>query len=230
MIRLTQHEAVAHLHLDRPEARNAISIAGWHALAEAVHGLAADTACLVLTGGAVFSAGADLAELARLADHPAERPAFRAAMRAGIDALATARVPTVAAVNGACHGAAVALVLACDLVVAGEGARFAVPPARLGIAYPREDVARIAARVGRGQAARLLFTAAAIERDEALRIGLADLAGDGIAVARAIAENDAGALAALKATLADPADPAHDAAFDARFDGARFRAATTRWR
>src|SRR5206468_11547968 len=57
-----------------------------------------------------------------------------------------------------CFGAAIALVLACDLRVAGDGASFASTPAKLGLGYPREDVARLIAQIGKGNAARMLFT------------------------------------------------------------------------
>lgn len=233
MIRVERDDAVATVWLDRPEARNAISMAGWRALADHFVELRASNARVVLLRSAVpgvFSAGADLAELARLADHPAERAPFREAMRAAIDAFAALPMPTIAAVEGGCFGAGVALVLAADLRVAGEQARFAVPPARLGIGYPAEDVARLAARTGQAQAARLLFTAAPIDSVEALRIGLVGLAGDAAEVAATIAANDADALRLLKRMLADPTDSAHAASFDDSFASPAFRAGTARYR
>jgi enoyl-CoA hydratase/carnithine racemase len=234
MIALDVAGAVATIRLDRPEARNALSRAGWLALHDAAHEVAARGATVaVLRSGVsgIFSAGADLAELARLHDHPDERAPFRQAMRAGIDALAALPMPSVALVDGACLGAAVALALACDFVVATPAARFAVPPARLGIVYPRQDVARLAARVGQGAAARLLFTAETIDAAEARRIGLAGLVTDAPdeTVAR-IAANDPAALAALKHVLRTPHDPAHDAAFDEGFANPTFAAATAAFR
>ncbi len=233
MIRVEREGAVATVWLDRPEARNAISMAGWRELTRCLTELAASDVRVVLLRSAVpgvFSAGADLAELARLADHPAERTPFREAMRAAIDALAALPMPTVAAVEGGCFGAGVALALAADLRVAGEGARFAVPPARLGIGYPAEDVARLAARVGQGQAARLLFTASPIDAGEALRIGLVHQIADPGEVAATIAANDAEALRLLKRMLATSSDPAHAAAFDASFGSAAFLTGTSRYR
>lgn len=231
MIRVERHGAVATLWLDRPVARNAVSMAGWRALAVAAAGLSTSDAAVVAIRSAVpgvFSAGADLAELARLADHPDERAPFREAMAAAIEAIAALPMPVIALVESGCFGAAVALILAADMVVAGEGAHFAVPPARLGIGYPAGDVARLAARIGRGQAARLLFTGASIDAGEALRIGLADLTG-GEAMIAAIAGNDPAATRLLKHMLADPDDPGHAAAFEASFGSAAFRTGTARY-
>ncbi|UVO49421.1 enoyl-CoA hydratase/isomerase family protein [Sphingomonas sp. SUN019] len=224
MIALDHADGIATITLARPERRNALRVADWRHLAETIAAVSPETTVVLLRSGVegVFCAGADIEELATLADQTKDRPAFRAAMRAAIDGLAALPIPVVAAIDSGCFGAGVALALAADLRVAGEGARFAVPPARLGIGYPAEDVARLAARVGQGQAARLLFTAATIDAGEALRIGLVDLLGKGVEVARSIAANDPAALRQLKATLADAADPAHAEVFDAAFDSPGF--------
>ena len=54
-------------------------------------------------------------------------------------------MPVICAVDGGCFGAAVALTLACDIVLAGDDAAFATTPARLGLSYPARDVARLEA-------------------------------------------------------------------------------------
>jgi enoyl-CoA hydratase/carnithine racemase len=232
MIGLHFAKGIATIRLDRPEARNAMPPDAWRDLAATVARIPADSRVVVIasTSPGIFSAGADLKELARLADDVPARAAFRDAMRAGIEAVAALPMPTVAAVEGGCFGAAVALALACDLIVAGADARFAVPPAKLGIAYPAPDVARLTERVGQGAARRLLFTADPIDAAEALRIGLADLVDAPNAVAARIAANDASALALLKRMAADPHAPGHVAAFADSFGSPAFAAATTRYR
>lgn len=232
MISLTLADGVATVALDRAAARNALPTAAWHALAETVASVPADARVVVIASAVpgVFSAGADLADLARLADDVPARAAFRIAMRAGIEAVAALPMPVIAAVEGGCFGAAVALALACDLIVVTPAARFAIPPARLGIGYPAADVARLVARVGQGAAARLLLTADAVDAAEAQRIGLADLAEDPAAVARRIAANDPAAASLLKRMIRVPADSTYDAAFEASFGSAAFRAGTARYR
>ena len=232
MIALDQDGGVVRLTLDRPARRNAMATEHWLALADAVARIPRDAPVVLLRSDApgTFSAGADLVEVARLHSEPALRAPFRRALRAGVDAVAALPVPVVAAIDGGCHGAAVALALAADIRVAGPYASFALPPARLGIAYPAEDIARLAALVGPGQAARLLFTAEAIDAAEAQRIGLVEMIGDGTAVAQTIAANDPAALVALKAMLRDPADRTHARTFEDSFASARLGAATKRYR
>jgi len=191
MFELSSEGEVARLRLARPEARNAIPVAGWHDLASRVAEAAEGGARLLLISGdeKAFSAGADITEFPALLDDPEARTAFRRAMRDGIEAVADAPMPTAALIEGPCYGAAVALVMACDLRIAGPRAAFAITPAKFGISYPQEDVHRLVALVGQGQAARLLLTARGIDAAEAARIGLVDiLAADPAAEAQAVAE------------------------------------------
>lgn len=232
MIDLDQQGGVASLTLDRPAQRNALATTDWRTLADTIAAIPHDATVVLLrssTAG-IFSAGADLRDLARLADEPARRAPFRQAMRQAIDALAALPMPVVAVIEGGCFGAAVALALAADLRIATDASVFAIPPARLGIAYPAEDVASLADRIGTAQAARLLFTGATIDAAEAHRIGLVDAIGDGAALAQAVAANDAAALVTLKAMLRTPADPGHARAFEDSFGNPRFATATQRYR
>lgn len=218
MFRLTRDGEIARLTLDRPEARNAIPAAGWNALTEAIAEVARSNAkLLIVTGaGGAFCAGADLADFAAMRGDKAAAIRFREAMRAALDALRALPIPTVARIDGPCYGAGVALIMACDLRVAGGGARFAITPAKIGVSYPQEDVHRLVALVGPGQAARLLFTAESIGGAEAVRIGLAEVHELDEA---AILANDAASLAALKRALALAAGGVRsDADGDRRFD------------
>jgi enoyl-CoA hydratase/carnithine racemase len=230
MFLLDRAGPVVTITMARGDARNAIPIAGWErlaALAEEVAGSDARAVILQSSDVATFSAGADIAEMGGFASDPALRTQFRTAMRAAIDGVAALPMPVLAAIDGSCFGAAVALALACDLRIAGDGAQFAATPAKLGIAYPRQDVARLVGQVGKGQAARMLYSGEILDAGEAERIGLAELRWEEAApVARIfadrIAANAPGAIRLLKQTLADPAAPALDAAFDARFGSDEF--------
>ncbi|WP_033919841.1 enoyl-CoA hydratase/isomerase family protein [Sphingomonas sp. 37zxx] len=227
MIALSITDHIAVLTLNRPAARNAMRIADWDDLAAAIRDLSPVVRALVLHGGDSFCAGADLRELETLRDDPAMRPRFRLAMASAIEGLAACPVPVIAAIGGGCYGAGVALAIAADMRIASPDAVFATTPARLGIGYPATDVARLAQRVGQGNAARMLFAAQPIAAAEALRIGLVEqLADDPLAAAqslcRTIAANAPAAVRLLKRVLRHPADPGHDAAFDARFGTAAF--------
>lgn len=228
MIATRRDGPVLRIAFDRAVARNAIDADGWDGLARAI-ALAADSdaAAVILTSEVlgIFSAGADLAMLGTLHHDPTERPRFRERMAQAVEGLAALPMPVIAAVDGPCYGAAVALVLAADLVIAGDDARFAITPAKLGIGYPAADIARLVARIGRGQASRMVFTAAPIDADEAVRIGLADMRAttavlNAYEVAGTIAGNAASAVRLLKRTIARP--DGGDAGFDAAFGGADF--------
>jgi enoyl-CoA hydratase/carnithine racemase len=232
MIALKLLEKVAIISLERPDARNALPTGAWQALAASIRTIPPGARALLLRSAVpgVFCAGADLADLARLVDDVEARTEFRHALEDAVGELAAMQIPTVAAIEGGCFGAGVALALACDLIVASPAARFGIPPARLGIGYPPGDVARLVQRVGRAQAARLLFTAGSIDSAEALRIGLADMIGDAAKVIDEIVRNDETALWLLKLTLDDPLDESLDQGFEDMFGSARFAAGVAHYR
>ena len=219
-------DGIARLTLNRPETRNAIPVAGWDAIADAAGRAAGEGARLLILAarGTAFSAGADISEFGAFRSDPAAAAGFRMAMRRGIDAVRDLPIPTIAAIHGACFGAGVALANACDIRLAGPAASFAITPAKFGISYPQEDVARLVALIGEPQAARLLFSARPIDPAEALRIGLIDRSEEDLeaeveAFAAAVAGNDPESLRTLKQGLRLAASGiARDATQDRLFD------------
>lgn len=235
MFVLTLEGGVARLRLDRPEARNAIPVQGWallaHRCGEAVR---SGARLLVLTGTKqAFCAGADLEDFPALASDPQATSAFRTMMRTGLDSLRDLPMATIAAIEGPCYGAGVALAMACDLRVAGPEARFAITPAKFGISYPQEDVARLMALVGPGQASRLLLGAGTVDAAEAARIGLVELTAEDVSLAvdelvAAILANSGESVAVLKRAIrlageGIARDQGQDRSFDALFGSADFR-------
>lgn len=230
MFRLAFDDGVARLTLDRPEARNAIPADGWADLRAAV-GEAAGARLLILSGaGSAFCAGADLSDFAAMRNEEGARVRFREEMRAALGSLRALPMPTIAAISGPCYGAGVALAMACDLRIATSSAAFAITPAKIGLSYPQEDVHRLVALVGPGQAARLLFTGMSIEAAEAARIGLVELVDpDESALIDAIRANDGASIATLKAaiglaSLGVRSDRSQDALFDDLIGGAALAA------
>lgn len=222
MFLLERNDDYARLTLDRPEVRNAVPAAGWAALSEKLEVVAqSDVRLLVVTGaGESFCAGADLGDFAAMRGDEETAARFRQDMRAALDALRALAIPTLASIEGHCFGAGVALALACDVRMARLGAKFAITPAKLGISFPQQDVHRLVALVGPGQAARLLFTAETIGGDEAMRIGLVDYhCHSESEVIEAIVANDSESLAVLKQAIALAGQGVgKDAGQDARFD------------
>jgi enoyl-CoA hydratase/carnithine racemase len=222
MFLLERNDDYARLILDRPDVRNAIPAAGWAALSEKLAVVAAsDVRMLVVAGaGDTFCAGADLGDFAAMRGDGQAAASFREEMRAALDALRALAIPTLALIEGSCFGAGVALALACDVRMARLGAKLAITPAKIGIAFPQEDVHRLVTLVGPGQAARLLFTAETIGGDEARRIGLVDYyCHPESEVIAAILANDRESLRMLKQQIAlAGADVGSDPDMDRRFD------------
>jgi enoyl-CoA hydratase/carnithine racemase len=224
MIQLTLDGGVARLVLDRPQVRNALAVEHWQALADAATHAAASGAHLLLLSGAdgAFCAGADLSEFGEFQADESARARFRTAMRTGLEAVAALPLATIAWIDGPCFGAGVALAMAADIRIAAPTASFAITPAKIGIGYPQEDVARLVALVGPGWAARLLFTGDVIAAQTAERIGLVEEATDPAgceALVQAVLACDTDSIAMLKRgiTLARR-NVASDADQDRRFD------------
>ncbi|MEV0714395.1 enoyl-CoA hydratase/isomerase family protein [Asanoa sp. NPDC050611] len=169
-VELTVTGHTATITISNPPRRNALTPAMWRRLPELLDTAAADpeVRALVLTGaGATFSAGADLTGVRELVGD--DSPPIRAEER-----LAAFPKPTIARVRGHCVGGGCQLAVACDLRIAAVDARFAVPPARLGIVYPGPTTRRLLGLVGPSAAKWLLFTADQIDAARAATIGLVD--------------------------------------------------------
>lgn len=164
--------------IDNPGRHNALSLAMWQAIPGAVADLEAnpDVRVVVLTGseGGAFASGADITEFDVVRADAATSASYEAANAAAFDALRRAEKPTVAVIRRFCMGGGVGLAAACDVRIAAEDAVFAIPAARLGLAYPTEAVADIVALIGPSRTKDLFFTARRIDAAAALRIGLVD--------------------------------------------------------
>ena len=211
MLGVTREDTVVVLELQREERRNALNLELCQAIRAAVDDAVGDgVRAIVVTGqGSVFCSGADLGGV--------YGPEFLEALYGMLHHLAEVPVPIVAAVNGPAIGAGTQLAIACDLRVADETARFAVPTAKNGMAVDAWTIRTLARLAGTGRARRLMLAAETLERDEALASGLADRAGtldDAIAWAHEIAALAPLTLAHNKLILNETGD---DAAIEASF-------------
>ncbi len=168
---------MASLVLNRPSSRNALNAAMWRSLPEIMARVAADPAIRVLVvrgAGGAFAAGADIAEFPVVfADHAAALD-YGALLEAATGSIEACDKPVIAAIDGYCIGAGLAVALACDLRLASDGASLGAPPARLGLIYSLGDTRRLVAAVGPSAAKAMLFTACRHGAAEALRLGLVD--------------------------------------------------------
>jgi enoyl-CoA hydratase/carnithine racemase len=165
---------VATIALDQPDTRNALSDELLGELIEALAQARADAAvrCVVLTSTheKVFSSGANLAGFA--ADVPLVHKHFGTErFPALFRALGELGKPTLCAANGHVLAGALGLALACDLVIAREGARFGTPEINVG-AFPFMIMALIFRNLPRKKATELLLLGEQISAQEAERIGI----------------------------------------------------------
>ncbi len=168
---------VATILFDRKPARNAMSQSTWRALPSLIAKAEAEAgvAVIVMRGaGNHFGSGNDIAEFGKLRGEAASCRDYGQAMADAMLAVEKATKPVVAAIEGNCYGASVALALAADFRVAAANARFAITPAKLGALYLRSDLHRLVAAIGQSQARRMIFTAVAIDAAEAAAIGLVE--------------------------------------------------------
>jgi enoyl-CoA hydratase len=165
-------DGVALLRINRPDVLNALSMSVRALLAELVARLDADpdVRVIVITGDErAFAAGADLGELRKRTVHDTN---FRSS-RAAWEVMDACRKPLVAAVNGYALGGGCELALHCDIIIAGEGARFGLPEVKVGIMPGAGGTQRLVRSAGKYQAMRYLLTGDPIPAVVALRMGLA---------------------------------------------------------
>ena len=175
------------LTLNRPDARNALSTSLLTGIAVALDSVREDDAvrCVVITGGdTVFSAGADIKELAKRTSAAAivdVRPNLW-------DRIRKFPKPLIAAVNGYALGGGCELAMLCDITVAGAGAAFGQPEVNLGILPAAGGTQRLVRLAGRQLAMKWVMTGTHIEAREARAAGVvAEVVADDQTLERALA-------------------------------------------
>jgi len=204
---------VAVVTLNRPEARNALTLEMKQALAKLVPALGADprVGCLLLTGaGGAFCAGGDTKLMAREGKpaSPEERKRMLRWEHGIVAALFELEKPTLAALAGPAAGAGFALALACDLRLAAHSAFVTAAYARLGLSGDYGGSWFLTKLVGPAKAREIYFTGDRLDARECERLGIvnrvvadAELASEALALARRIAAGPPIALRFMKDNL-----------------------------
>jgi enoyl-CoA hydratase/carnithine racemase len=167
-LRVSVDGPVGRLVLDRPERLNALSRATLIELADAARWFDDQrtvTAVVVRGEGRSFSAGFDLGDFTTRPDDEADDGAELGRLMA--EAVTAMRAVTVAAVHGHCVGGGLVLAAACDLRIAGRGARFSIPEVDLGIPLAWGGIPRLVRELGPAVTKELVLTCRPFDAEEA---------------------------------------------------------------
>jgi enoyl-CoA hydratase len=180
--------------IDRPSSANALDRATIERLCDAIALAEADASLRVIVLAAaprgpgqkpVFLAGADLREVATIADE-AQARAFAGEVMAALARLERMPAVVIAAISGDVYGGGCEVVSACDLRVAERGISLSFKQTRIGVASGWGGTTRLVRLVGLGAAKRLMLTGAPCGAEDALRVGLVDeVVENGAALTRA---------------------------------------------
>ncbi len=185
-------ERVAHVVIERPGKRNAMSRAVLRRLETHAREIADDghvRAVVVAGRGEHFSAGLDLADLAGLATGDLDEQGVDE-VQAVFTAFEELDVPVLAAVDGVCLGAGLQLAIACHLRAVTPSASLSILEPRWGLVPDLGATSRLPRLVGAGRALEMMLTSRRVDGSEALRIGLAEIElapGDALAQAHEVA-------------------------------------------
>lgn len=203
--------AVATIRLTRVEARNALDVVLKRELAEVIERAGADAGvrAVVLTGsGNAFCAGGDVVEMDLNTDPVTSRSRLRTLLATVYLPLAEMEKPTIAAVNGHCHGSGLSLMLACDLALAADDATFSCAFVKVGLVPDCGALYFLPRRLPMGVAKELVFTGRRFDAVEARDLGLvnrvvaaADLAEETRRLAAELAAGPTVALGLAKTLL-----------------------------
>ncbi|MBI2867025.1 MAG: enoyl-CoA hydratase/isomerase family protein [Chloroflexi bacterium] len=171
-----QRGAICALTLNRPEKRNALSPTLLLQLTRTLTTLPDEARVVVITGvgDKAFSAGYDLGH-ALPGDIKASQGTEQdpqVILSNALQAVAGNRCPVIAMVRGVCMGAGLELAVTCDIRIAAEDARFAMPPAKLGTIYHMDGIWKFVSLMGPAAAKEMFFAGTPVPAARALQLGL----------------------------------------------------------
>ena len=204
----TEADKVGIIQLNRPKQLNALNDQLMDELGQALKAFDADEkiGCIIVTGSEkAFAAGADITAMAKFSFADAYKGDF---ITRNWETIRTIRKPVIAAVAGYAMGGGCELALACDVIVAAESARFALPEIKLAMLPGAGGTQRLPRAVGKAKAMDMCLSARMLDAQEADRYGLvsrvvpdAELLERTLALATQIASFSLPALMAIKESV-----------------------------
>lgn len=161
---------------NKPARRNAVSLDMWDAIPVILDHFERDPAVRVVVlkgaGEQAFVSGADISQFETMRSSRESNAAYDRASEEASRRLVGCSKPTIAMIRGFCIGGGVAIAIGCDIRIAGEGARFGIPAARLGLGYAAPGVKKLMELVGPSFTKEIFFTARHFSAAEAREMGL----------------------------------------------------------
>ena len=212
MLTVEKSGAVGWIVFNQPAKRNAISGEMWRGIPRAMGEFDADpqVRCVAFRGAGIeaFSAGADISEFDKIRARESSVAEYDDLLDQVLRSIQDSRKPSVAMIYGFCLGGGLEVALACDLRYCGRSAQFAIPAARLGLAYNVEGHKRLLETVGHARAREIMFLGRRYAADEALSMGLVnnvypdgELEGEVAKIITTLAENAPLAIANSKTII-----------------------------
>ena len=169
-------DGIGRVTFNRPQARNALTFRMYEQLEQICEQAENDTSVkvLLLTGAGekAFASGTDISQFKAFSTAQ-DALDYESRIERVVRALESSRIPTIAAIAGACTGGGFTIAGCCDLRIGAANARFGVPIARtLGNCLSMSNYVRMAALLGPARVKDVIFTARLIEAEEAFKIGL----------------------------------------------------------
>ena len=211
-------DKVGYVILDNPSRLNAISLSMWEKIGILLKEYENNNniRCVVLKGKGkkAFSAGADISEFNNNRSQSDTVLKYDNVSKNSLQILQRFSKPTIALIDGYCIGGGLATALSCDIRLASKKSTFAIPAAKLGLAYDYLGIKKLRDIVGPSRAKYIFFTARQFTSDEAMQMGIieqifndSDFEEHTLKVLNAISDNAPLTIASAKLAIdADPQD------------------------
>src|SRR6266545_5638737 len=167
---------VGYMIFNNPARHNAVSLEMWEAASRIMDDFAGDNAVRVVVitgaGGKAFVSGADVSRFEKERSDEEAIARYGAIVEKANNSLYEFPKPTIAMIRGYCIGGGLGIAVCCDLRIASDNSRFAVPAAKLGLGYGFTGIKRLADLVGPSFTKEIFYTARQFDVAEALAMGL----------------------------------------------------------
>ncbi|MCC7427861.1 MAG: enoyl-CoA hydratase/isomerase family protein [Alphaproteobacteria bacterium] len=169
-------DGIGWITFNQPEKRNAMSVEMWEGVSIAADDYAADPAVRVVVmkgaGGKAFVSGADISQFEKVRANADAQKEYDRLTSTGRKKLNAIDKPLIAMIQGFCMGGGLGIAMSADMRFCSDDSQFAIPAAKLSIAYAFESLKRLVELVGPAMAKEILFTARRLSAAEAQAIGL----------------------------------------------------------